>query len=132
MNAPDGQWLVDEDAAISAAEHPQEKIVVVAGIVWAPTLAALITPGFQEIPGKLELTITLARVMWPFLLLVALAAVAIRDHGPQRICQRLDVARRDEDAGLRRHDRRGPSRAEKKITTKVTKTSLGAPSCPSW
>lgn len=51
--------------------------IVVAGIMWAPQLAHLIAPGFDAIPGKLELTIALARVMWPFLLLVTLAAVAM-------------------------------------------------------
>ena len=51
--------------------------IVVLGIVWAPQLASLIAPGFEGIPGKLELTVHLARVMWPFLLLVALAAVAM-------------------------------------------------------
>jgi putative peptidoglycan lipid II flippase len=37
----------------------------------------LIAPGFAEIPGKTQLTVELTRVMFPFLLLVALAAVAM-------------------------------------------------------
>src|SRR4029453_14397429 len=32
---------------------------------------------FAEVPGKLELTVQLTRIMFPFLLLVALAAVAM-------------------------------------------------------
>lgn len=51
--------------------------IVVLGIVWAPAIASWIAPGFHAIPGKLELTIWLARIMWPFLLLVALAAAAM-------------------------------------------------------
>jgi putative peptidoglycan lipid II flippase len=47
------------------------------GIAFAPALARVIAPGFAEVPGKLELTATLTRIMFPFLLLVALAAVAM-------------------------------------------------------
>jgi putative peptidoglycan lipid II flippase len=36
-----------------------------------------IAPGFSEIPGKVELTVEMTRIMFPFLLLVALAAVAM-------------------------------------------------------
>src|SRR5262249_47178023 len=36
-----------------------------------------IAPGFADVPGKLELTIQLTRIMFPFLLLVAVAAVAM-------------------------------------------------------
>ena len=51
--------------------------IVLLGVVFAPQLASLIAPGFDAIPGKLELTVQLARVMWPFLLMVSLAAVAM-------------------------------------------------------
>src|SRR2546425_5757132 len=43
----------------------------VLGIWLAPELARAIAPGFAEIPGKLELTAALARIMFPFLLLLA-------------------------------------------------------------
>jgi putative peptidoglycan lipid II flippase len=49
----------------------------IAGIVWAPAITAAIAPGFEAIPGKMALTIGLTRLMFPFLLLVALAAVAM-------------------------------------------------------
>src|SRR5262249_47545396 len=49
--------------------------VCLAGMWFAPTVARTIAPGFADIPGKLELTASLARLMAPFLLLVALAAV---------------------------------------------------------
>lgn len=51
--------------------------VVALGIVAAPWVVHVIAPGFAEIPGKAELTTELTRVMFPFLLLVALAAVAM-------------------------------------------------------
>ncbi|HJQ83683.1 MAG TPA: murein biosynthesis integral membrane protein MurJ, partial [Candidatus Binatia bacterium] len=47
------------------------------GIWLAPALVDLIAPGFADVPGKLELTVALTRLMFPFLLLVALAAVAM-------------------------------------------------------
>ncbi len=47
------------------------------GIWFAPAITGAIAPGFAEVPGKLELTIHLTRIMFPFLLLVALAAVAM-------------------------------------------------------
>jgi putative peptidoglycan lipid II flippase len=51
--------------------------IVVLGIVAAPWFVATIAPGFAATPGKTELTVMLTRVMFPFLLLVALAAVAM-------------------------------------------------------
>ncbi len=51
--------------------------IVVLGILAAPWLVDLIAPGFAETPGKTELTVFLTRLMFPFLLLVALAAVAM-------------------------------------------------------
>src|SRR5262245_44144604 len=47
------------------------------GIWLAPALVDLIAPGFGTIPGKVELTVGLTRLMFPFLLLVAVAAVAM-------------------------------------------------------
>lgn len=51
--------------------------VVLVGMVGAPWVVDLIAPGFADIPGKTRLTVELTRVMFPFLLLVALAAVAM-------------------------------------------------------
>jgi putative peptidoglycan lipid II flippase len=51
--------------------------VCLAGILFAPALTDAIAPGFASIPGKRELTIRLTRIMAPFLLLVALAALAM-------------------------------------------------------
>ncbi|RMG70445.1 MAG: murein biosynthesis integral membrane protein MurJ [Nitrospirae bacterium] len=51
-------------------------LVVVLGILLAPQIVALIAPGFKE-PEKLSLTITLTRIMFPFLLFVSLAALCM-------------------------------------------------------
>jgi putative peptidoglycan lipid II flippase len=52
-------------------------LLTLLGIWGAPALVAIMAPGFAAIPGKAELTVELTRVMFPFLLLVALAAVAM-------------------------------------------------------
>lgn len=49
-------------------------VLVVAGILLAEPLVELYAGRFEETPGKLELTIQLARVTMPFLLLIAVAA----------------------------------------------------------
>ena len=62
--------------------------ICVAGIAFAPAYVRLIAPGFEEIPGKFELTVLLCRIMFPFLLLVALAAQAM---GVLNACDRYGV-----------------------------------------
>ena len=52
-------------------------LITVVGIIVSPWLVRIIAPGFGEIPGKTELTTTLTRIMFPFLLMVALAALAM-------------------------------------------------------
>lgn len=52
-------------------------VVVVAGILATPWIVSAIAPGFEKIAGKVELTAELARIMFPFLLLVALAALTM-------------------------------------------------------
>ncbi|MFN7916053.1 MAG: murein biosynthesis integral membrane protein MurJ [Vicinamibacterales bacterium] len=49
-------------------------VLVVLGYAFAGPLVTLFAPSFGAVPGKLELTIALARVMVPFLALVAVAA----------------------------------------------------------
>ena len=46
------------------------------GIFFSPQLVGLMAPDFDLIPGKLELTWIMTRIMFPFLVLVNLAAVA--------------------------------------------------------
>lgn len=52
-------------------------VLCLLGILFAPALTTAIAPGFAASAGKLELTVRLTRIMFPFLLLVALAAVAM-------------------------------------------------------
>jgi putative peptidoglycan lipid II flippase len=52
-------------------------VIVIAGAFLSPLLVRLMAPGFGEIPGKAELTAQLTAMMFPFLLLVALAALAM-------------------------------------------------------
>src|SRR5881275_1964573 len=47
--------------------------IVVLGIIFAPQVIAVLAPGFA--PEKAELTILLTRIMFPFILLVSLAAL---------------------------------------------------------
>jgi putative peptidoglycan lipid II flippase len=51
--------------------------VCLAGMVFAPALVWLMAPGFAAVPGKFELAVRMTRIMFPFLLLVALAAQAM-------------------------------------------------------
>jgi len=52
-------------------------ILTLLGMWFAPAIVQAIAPGFADIPGKVELTVEMTRIMFPFLLLVALAAVAM-------------------------------------------------------
>lgn len=50
-------------------------VITIVGVIFAPQIVGLIAAGFP--PEKAELATTLTRIMFPFLLLVALAAVAM-------------------------------------------------------
>ncbi len=58
------------------------------GIVFSPALVSLTVPGFSTVPGKIELTVHLTRIMFPFLLMVALAAQAM---GMLNACNQFTV-----------------------------------------
>jgi putative peptidoglycan lipid II flippase len=51
--------------------------LVLLGLVFAPFLVRVLAPGFEQVPGKAEITVVLTRIMLPFLPLVSLAAVAM-------------------------------------------------------
>lgn len=51
--------------------------LVVLGIIFADPLARLLAGNYAQVPGKLELTIFLTRIMLPFLTLVAIAAAVM-------------------------------------------------------
>ena len=60
----------------------------VLGIIFSPALVGLTASGFAKVPGKFELTVHLTRLMFPFLLLVALAAQAM---GMLNACNQFTV-----------------------------------------
>ncbi|MEI6083345.1 MAG: murein biosynthesis integral membrane protein MurJ [Verrucomicrobiota bacterium] len=60
-------------------------VITIAGIIAAPWLVKFIAPGFANVPGKTELTIQLTRIMFPFLLLVAIAALAMGMLNAKRV-----------------------------------------------
>src|ERR1700722_2842066 len=51
--------------------------VCAAGMIFAPLLVTTLAPGYAAVPGKFELAVTMTRIMFPFLLMVALAAQAM-------------------------------------------------------
>ncbi len=59
-----------------------------AGIVFTPAWVNLLASGFHQVPGKFELAVKLTRIMFAFLLLVALAAQAM---GVLNACNRFAV-----------------------------------------
>jgi putative peptidoglycan lipid II flippase len=58
------------------------------GIVFTPFWVNLLASGFHQVPGKFELAVKLTRIMFAFLLLVALAAQAM---GVLNACNRFAV-----------------------------------------
>ncbi len=52
-------------------------LICLLGIISSPQLVEAFASSFHEIPGKFELAVKLTRIMFPFLLLVALAAQAM-------------------------------------------------------
>ena len=83
--------------------------VVVAGIVFAEPLVRLYAGGFRDVPGKIELTIRLTRIMFPFLAMVATAAV--HDGDAQRAASLLHPGALAGDVQRRHHRLRGHLRA---------------------
>jgi putative peptidoglycan lipid II flippase len=71
------------EAAFRLSDRVATLIIVCIGVIsivawfYAPAIVGLLAPGFFDVPGKAELTISLTRVMIPFLLLIALAAQAM-------------------------------------------------------
>jgi len=58
------------------------------GVIFSPALVDLLAEGFRQVPGKFELSVKMTRIMFPFLLLVALAAQAM---GVLNACNRFAV-----------------------------------------
>src|SRR5581483_5028205 len=60
----------------------------VLGVIFSPVFVELLAAGFHKVPGKFELAVEMTRIMFPFLLLVALAAQAM---GVLNACNRFAV-----------------------------------------
>lgn len=60
----------------------------VLGVIFSPALVDLLAEGFHSVPGKFDLAVHMTRIMFPFLLLVALAAQAM---GVLNACNRFAV-----------------------------------------
>jgi putative peptidoglycan lipid II flippase len=52
-------------------------VIIILGIFLSPYIVDVIAPGFGKVAGKQELTTLLSKIMFPFLLLVALAALVM-------------------------------------------------------
>ena len=50
-------------------------VIVLLGVVFAEALVEMYAAGFRQVPGKVELTVRLTRIMFPFLSMVAVASV---------------------------------------------------------
>ena len=51
--------------------------ITLLGVLLSPLLTEVLSHGFHQFPGKFEMTVSLTRVMFPFILLVSLAALAM-------------------------------------------------------
>lgn len=51
-------------------------VIVILGVVFTPGLVNLVAGGFRQVPGKIELTTSLTRIMFPYMLFASLAALA--------------------------------------------------------
>src|SRR5262249_24425030 len=52
-------------------------VVTLAGILLSPLIVRLFASGFGDTPGKLELTATLNRIMFPYIFLISMSALAM-------------------------------------------------------
>lgn len=51
--------------------------LTILGIVFSPLLVKIISIGYGHVPGKWELTVVLTRIMFPYIFLISLAALAM-------------------------------------------------------
>ncbi len=50
-------------------------LIVMAGMIFSHELVMILAPEFSEVAGKIELTVELTRIMFPFLLMISIAAL---------------------------------------------------------
>lgn len=58
--------------------------VTILGVIFAPTIVTLIAPGYLDEPAKFELTVTLTRILFPYILIISLATLLmsqLQSHG---------------------------------------------------
>ena len=55
------------------------------GIILAPFIIQILAPGFLTVPGKYELAVRLNRWMWPFILLIGIAALEMAILNSHRV-----------------------------------------------
>ena len=81
---PEFSGILATEGAAPARQFAQETIAVMAfwllgltimGEIFMPQIMGVIASGFADEPGKLELTITLARIMFPYVILICLTAL---------------------------------------------------------
>jgi len=60
-------------------------IICLLGIFFAPSIVAALAPGFVAMPEKFSLAVLLTRIMFPFLLFISLAALAMGALNVKRI-----------------------------------------------
>jgi len=63
-------------------------VLCLLGMIFSPVLVKLLAPGYADVPGKFELAVKLTRIMFPFLLMVALAALSM---GVLNACNQFGV-----------------------------------------
>jgi putative peptidoglycan lipid II flippase len=51
-------------------------ITVVLGILFAPVIVKVVAPGFEDVPQKMGLTVSLSRLMFPYLFFIGLVALS--------------------------------------------------------
>ncbi|TCO90904.1 putative peptidoglycan lipid II flippase [Chthoniobacter flavus] len=71
----DAAWRLANKVATLAAVFMS--LVTLLGIWGAPVITHLMASGFDAVPGKMELTVHLTRIMFPFIALVSLAALVM-------------------------------------------------------
>jgi putative peptidoglycan lipid II flippase len=59
--------------------------VCILGIIFAPGIVSVIAPGFLKFPGKFTMTVSLTRIMFPFLLFISLASLAMGALNTKRV-----------------------------------------------
>lgn len=81
---PQFSGILAAEGREAARQFAQEAIAVLAfwlllltvlGEIFMPLLMRLLAPGFAEVPGKMALTVTLARITFPYVFLICLAAL---------------------------------------------------------